>query len=228
MNVMKTVAGVALAGAVLTGCVTNDGVTGTGPVTLNARQQAHFDEWRTNSINRDPLYFFLVRGGTSYYVYCPDTAALCRDSLEILSKQQCDARYGTDACKLYGVYGKVVWEFEKPADPNWSNGSRGHSSSAITKKDTRALSGNWKGEPFSGSMSYARSSAAYRIGVTIPGKTDCNGRAEFTRKTWTLSCRNGISASGSFTPLGEGEGSIGDGKDEDGNPITFRVWPALR
>ena len=52
----------------IAGCVADDGLTGTGPGTSNARQQAHFDEWRTNLRNWDPLYFFLVRGGSSHYV----------------------------------------------------------------------------------------------------------------------------------------------------------------
>lgn len=97
---MKYLCAVVLSLLALQGCVTDDGLTGTGPITLNDRQKSHFEEWRTNSVDRDPLYFFLVRGGTSYYVYCPDTAALCRDSMESVSKQRCDARYGDDACKL--------------------------------------------------------------------------------------------------------------------------------
>ena len=176
----------------IAGCAADDGHTGTGPVTLNARQQAHFDEWRTNSLNRDPLYFFLVRGGSSQYVYCPDTVALFRNSLESISKHQCDARYGTDACKLYGVYGKVVWKFDQPADPSWSNGSQGYKAAVKTEKYTRRITGNWKNEKFSGTMSYSRSNAVYSISVTIPGETYCDGRAEFTRNTWTISCRIGV------------------------------------
>lgn len=121
---MKYLAAIILSMIALQGCVTNEGLTGTGPVTLNDRQQSHFDEWRSNSIDRDPLYFFLVRGGASYYVFCPDTAALCRDALESVSQQQCDARYGQGACKLYGVYGSVVWKFDDAPDPNWWNERR--------------------------------------------------------------------------------------------------------
>ena len=95
-----------------------------------------------------------------------------------------------------------------------------------TEKDTRRITGHWKNEKFSGTMSYSRSNAAYKISVTIPGDTYCDGRAEFTRNTWEISCRNGITASGKFKPLGEGQGSVGDGADKDGNGITFRVWPA--
>ena len=75
-------------------------------------------------------------------------------------------------------------------------------------------------------MSDSRSNAVYSISVTIPGETYCDGRAEFTRNTWTISCRNGVTASGTFKPLGEGQGSVGDGEDKNGNRITLRVWPA--
>ena len=211
----------------IAGCVADDGLTGTGPVTLNARQKAHFEEWRTNSINRDPLYFFLVSGGRSYYVFCPDTAALCRDALEVTSQQECDARYGKGRCKLYGVYGKVVWKFDEPPDPDWHNNAESYRPPE-TPKDTRKITIRWEGrsEPVVGTMSYQRSSAAYVIVVIVRGVTHCDGRAEFARRTWSISCRNGVTAGGSFRPLGEGKGSVGEGIDTRGNRITFRVAPA--
>lgn len=75
-------------------------------------------------------------------------------------------------------------------------------------------------------MSYSCSNAVYSISVTIPGETSCDGRAEFTHNTGMISCRNGVTASGTFKPLGEGQGSVGDWEDKNGNGITFRVWPA--
>lgn len=106
---------------VLQGCVTNDEFTGTGPVTLTDRQKSNFDKWARGTTDQDSLYFFLVSGGGSYWVFCPETRAICKDSTEFASFQQCERRYGQGRCKMYGVYGDVVWQFDKPADPKWSN-----------------------------------------------------------------------------------------------------------
>jgi hypothetical protein len=221
---MKFLAAIFVSLIALQGCVTDDGLTGTGPVTLNDRQKSHFEEWGTNSVDRDPLYFFLVRGGSSDYVFCPDTVALCRDALESVSKQQCDARYGQDAGRLYGVYGAVVWKFTEAADPNWWNERRG----PIVEAEARSIKIKWGGlaNELVGTLSYRKAIRKYQIELVLPGETSCDGTAEFTRKTWSIKCDNGDAASGSFRPLGESQGSIGEGADNNGNRIEFRVGPS--
>jgi len=52
----------------LHGCVTDEGLTGTGPVTLTNSEKAFLDKWWNGSVDRDPLYLFLVRGGSAYTV----------------------------------------------------------------------------------------------------------------------------------------------------------------
>ena len=52
----------------LHGCVTDEGLTGTGPVTLTDSQKAFLNMWRNGSVDRDPLYLFLVRDGSAYTV----------------------------------------------------------------------------------------------------------------------------------------------------------------
>ncbi|MGB0629975.1 MAG: hypothetical protein ACPGRZ_04710 [Alphaproteobacteria bacterium] len=231
MAALKRLSGTFLAfvflGSVLAACVADDGMTGTGPFTLNAGQKANFEKWAQGGIDRDPLYFFVTDTGGSYWVYCPDTAALCREALESESFHQCNSKVSSGSCKLYAVYGEVVWKFHAPPDPSWRAGSGAAAYRPVaTRKDTRRISGSWKGELFSGSLSYSRSNAAYKISISIPRHYACSGSAEFTRNTWSVSCDSGLTASGTFTSLDEGEGSIGDGTDKDGNPLTFRVWPA--
>ena len=107
--------------SILQGCVTDEGVTGTGPVKLTDRQKGVFEQWSRGSTDRDSLHFFLVRGGGVYGTYCPETRAICRDASELDAKQRCEAKHGAGACRLYGVYGDVVWKFDAPADPEWWN-----------------------------------------------------------------------------------------------------------
>jgi len=224
---LKLLAAIIVSLIALQGCVTDEGLTGTGPVVLTDQQQAYFEEWREGRMDRDPLYFFLVRGGGAYYVYCPDTVGLCRDSLETKSLGDCHARYGAGTCRLYAVYGKVVWKRDQPADPNWNNQFRTPVPEKSVK-DIRPIRITWSGrrDALDGTLEYRKSRRSYEITVTIPRETLCTGAAEFTRKTWSLTCRNGVSAEGTFRPLGEGKGSLGEGRDNNGNRIEFRVAPA--
>lgn len=217
----------------LTGCVTDEGLTGTGPVTLSDRQNSSFRNWARGTTDRDSLYFFLVRGGGAFQVVCPETRAICRDANEYNWKQKCDARYGQGACRLYGVYGDVVWKFDAPADPNWWNkvpkgtGGTGFKTTDTNSVDVRPIEIDWGGHEsrLSGALHYRKSLRKYELFVVVPGKTYCDGVAEFTRKTWVMSCRNGVKAEGTFRPLGKGKGSVGEGLDSAGNKIKFRVSP---
>lgn len=213
------------------GCVTDEGLTGTGPVTLTDRQKTHFQVWARGTTDRDSLYFFLIQGGRSYAVFCPETRAICRDANEYNWKQKCDAKYGAGACRLYGVYGDVVWKTDEPADPTWSNERPGLAVSkeaAATGVDVRSIEIKWDGRPgtLTGSLHYRTTQRRYEINLTIPGETYCDGSAEFTRHTWNMTCRNNVTAQGTFEPLGNGRGSIGKGRDSNGNRIEFRVGPA--
>lgn len=228
---MKHLIGTILLSMALQGCITSAEFTGTGPVTLSDRQQSFFDDWAKGTTDRDSLYFFLVRGGSAYAVVCPETRAICRDSNEYASYQTCESKYGEGRCKLYGVYGDVVWQFDKPADPKWWNENRGISATreqTITGVDVRSVKIKWAGYSgvLTGSLHYRSSLRKYELTLSIPGETYCDGSAEFTRKTWTMNCRNGVSAKGTFRPLGKGKGSIGEGEDNKGNRVEFTVSPA--
>ncbi len=217
----------------LSGCVTDEGLTGTGPVTLTDRQKSSFENWARGTTDQDSLYFFLVRGGGAYRVFCPETRAICRDANEYNSKQQCDAKYGVGACRLYGVYGDVVWKFDAPADPDWWNkvargtAETGFKTTGTNSVDVRSIEIDWDGHPgtLAGTIHYRETWRKYEINLVVPGKTYCDGVAEFTTKTWAMTCRNGVKAKGTFRPLGKGKGSVGDGTDSAGNKIEFRVRP---
>jgi hypothetical protein len=63
---MRRLGFVLLMAIALHGCVTDEGLTGTGPVTLTNSEKAFLDKWWNGSVDRDPLYYFLVRGGSAY------------------------------------------------------------------------------------------------------------------------------------------------------------------
>lgn len=117
-----------------------------------------------------------------------------------------------------------MWKFKEAADPNWWNDRRG----PVVAAEKRSIKIKWAGrrDELVGRLSYRKELRRYRIEVVVPGETSCDGAAEFTRKTWSLKCDNGVTASGSFRPLGENLGSIGEGTDSNGNSIEFRVGPA--
>jgi hypothetical protein len=72
-------------------------------------------------------------------------------------------------------------------------------------------------------MHYRNSPRNYEINLIIPGVTYCDGSAGVTRKTWAISCRNGVSAEGTFRLPGKDQGSVGEGVDTKGNKINFRI-----
>ena len=69
-----------------------DTITGTGPVTLTSSQQQHFDKHRQGTTAKDPLYFFLIKGGLSYEVFCPNTVAMCREAYPIDWHSKCEKK----------------------------------------------------------------------------------------------------------------------------------------
>lgn len=90
-------------------------------MTLSPYQKEAFARWAHGPPSRDPLYFFLVNDGTAATVTCPETVGMCRDDSEREWLEKCEAVHGMGACRLYAVYGSVVWDFDGPRDPSWTN-----------------------------------------------------------------------------------------------------------
>ena len=104
-----------LFGFLVTGCALDSEFTGKGPLILTAQQEANFEVWKSGE-KGGPLYFFIRRDGSSYYVWCTGlTLALCKNSSPRESWNECEAR--RPGCLLYAQSGLVVWEFDKPASP---------------------------------------------------------------------------------------------------------------
>ena len=98
-------------GILIYGCQTDAKFTGTGPITLTARQASAFEEWKSG-VEGGPLYFFIRRGGSSYSIFCEDyVGANCSDATIREWWDKCEAR--RSGCLLYGDNGQVVWRHDE-------------------------------------------------------------------------------------------------------------------
>lgn len=110
---------IVLLGLAMTGCKSSSGIVGSGPIVLTPEQQSAFDKWSGGDDGGDPMYFFISHSGGVYYVWCPMTQGLCKSASEEASHRKCERRYGPEGCKLYGRYGRVVWDFDGEKIPYW-------------------------------------------------------------------------------------------------------------
>ena len=137
--------------SLIVGCVTDDGVVGTGPVVLNKEQKRLFDHWSDERVMPDPYFFFLTNGGGTYYVYCPDDTDPCSYGRVAQWKKKCDDKFGSNACRLYASFGRVVWKSDQPADPTWTNGNVRTAKRTVTETVERKISGSWDNDLIVGS-----------------------------------------------------------------------------
>ena len=63
------------------------------------------------------------------------------------------------------------------------------------------------------------------ITIRFPDARECAGTANMAARTWQIRCGDGRSATGTFTPLGRGKGSTGEGVDSDGNKVFYKLLP---
>lgn len=96
------------------------------------------------------------------------------------------------------------------------------------KANLRAFSADWEGfdTPVTGYLEIGRDNAR-TLSLTLPkGLGDCTGRftpEEDGRGLWYLRCDNGTTASGAYTGRGTGQGSSGEGFDNEGRIVKFDI-----
>ncbi len=96
----------------------------------------------------------------------------------------------------------------------------------------RPIAIRWEGEKklIAGTVELSKTSGAGKIRITLPENAgSCRGAFKFdsSRKGhWSVSCTNGLSASGTMTGYGKGKGSSGVGYDADGRSVTFTMGGA--
>ena len=83
------------------------------------------------------------------------------------------------------------------------------------------------GDLVAGKIQISESSGQGSIKATLPrAQGTCSGAYRMASKrngVWSLSCINGLVASGDFEAFGGGKGSSGTGTDNEGNEIKFTV-----
>ena len=204
---MRRLAAVLIALSSLAACQTDSEFTGNGPVELSEFQTLHYARWSNAPMTRDPLYFFLLRDGRSLSVECPSSVALCRDESEYQWWQKCEARYGKGMCKLYGVYGKVVWDFDGKPEDSWTNNPnrpasaalRGERSAAPSDEDVRkgrTIVVHWEGREgeVRGTLDLTPAGTSQSFDIAFPGPLDCKGAADFRTRKWSVACADGNTA----------------------------------
>lgn len=98
--------------------------------------------------------------------------------------------------------------------------------------DKRNLTVIWDGFDgvLEGEITYRYGEQEGSMLVFLPDlQTRCSGSYQAldqTRGNWSVSCPDGLSASGSYGGLGTGKGSEGQGVDSQGRQVRFTVGPA--
>ena len=94
----------------------------------------------------------------------------------------------------------------------------------ITKRDIKL---SWVGEPqYREGKILLRQDRSGGTFTLVSGKDHCMGyygKNEYGRKEWHLNCSNGRTLSGSYKPMGRGNGSAGEGKDDLGRRVTYEI-----
>ena len=100
---------------------------------------------------------------------------------------------------------------------------------ASRSADMRPIAVKWQGRPamIAGTVELVQGQDAGSMTMSLPNNEGtCSGSYETQKRSWKVACTNGASASGTFTPLGSGQGSKGTGKDNLGNSISFTIGGA--
>jgi hypothetical protein len=103
------------------------------------------------------------------------------------------------------------------------------SDSKLSTREVRAVAIKWHGYSnlISIQASIDQSHRAGRISGSLPNNDGtCSGVFEPTQASkgiWTVSCTNGMSASGIYEAFGNGNGSSGYGKDTLGRSVQFTI-----
>ncbi len=114
--------------------------------------------------------------------------------------------------------------------PAQSGSSASTQTTASVPSTTRTLAVSWEGvnDLLVGEAQLSDSRSG-RIETEFPDKSaKCSGRFEIVTcaiGTWSLTCTNGLAASGRFDAKGPGQGSTGTGVDSKGRVVKFTVAP---
>lgn len=112
-----------------------------------------------------------------------------------------------------------------------AQGSAGSTSTAIPQTDgeLRPIAVRWEGynELFAGTVLLKQGDGSGSVSIQLPNNDgSCNGLFQATTSSgsvWSVSCTNGLAASGTSKGLGPGKGAIGEGTDTQGRKVSFTL-----
>ena len=88
------------------GCLPSDPTVGRGGITLSPGVQSFYQQYEQE---RSPGHFAVSADGRyAHYDYCPEARCLRGSKTKVI--YACEQRSKGSPCKIYGAYGKVVWE----------------------------------------------------------------------------------------------------------------------
>ncbi len=95
--------------------------------------------------------------------------------------------------------------------------------------ETRPIAVEWDGQSslFAGYIEFSDTGRDGRISVTLPdNEGTCSGTYRYDADrhgTWSITCTNGLAASGDIQSYGKGQGASGEGVDARGNKVQFTI-----
>lgn len=96
----------------------------------------------------------------------------------------------------------------------------------------RPIAIQWDGvsDLIAGDLYYKSKKQNGRIKLTLPGsRGQCSGSYKIATRdsgVWSIACTEGMTASGTMVVYGAGNGSSGDGRDNNGRAVKFTVGGA--
>lgn len=202
---------------------------GTGPVTLSYTVAQGFQKYL--ALPTTSKYFALSMDGNAYYAsYCRDY--VCTDSSLQEMIWRCEHNnpyFSGGTCRIYAEGNEVVWRGPVTAPSLDDTAARDQVVATGSKYyDERTLSAEWEGyaQPVKGVVILYPVRHRGSVLVELPGdEGTCSG--DFVESgeggTWSISCPNGVDASGAYKDAGKGKGATGTGTDTRGRKIRFTV-----
>ena len=207
------------------GCVNTRG-EGEGPLTVSSNVAKGFAAYKKTF---KPLAFSITNdGGCHYYLYCPADQGMCQELTDFgyQTKMKCEAACKRP-CSVFARADAIVWrgevsgldgtaqtikasaKLEPPSVPDKAAAAK----PAEPGYHHRPIAIRWDGyaELLAGTAEIAEKSGVGQIRIVLPNNDGtCTGASAAgggsSEGVWTVSCTNGLSASGTFKPFGPGKG----------------------
>ncbi|WP_155957764.1 hypothetical protein [Fodinicurvata sediminis] len=227
---------------ILSSCqLQNADKVGHGDITMSQDVQSAYQSYRSSY---QTGYFAVSENGkASGWTGCQTVYDGCWGVVTAQKAiDECEKYSNGVPCYTYGINHRIVWEGDV-SEPD-SAGRISRKSSASSQKqfsnsgdfsvksddesgDIRKMAVYWDNKygNMIGEIEISNKESGL-IKIDMEDKVRCTGTYTFSSETkgsWSVACNDGNSASGEFTALGPGKGSVGKGEDREGNDVEYKV-----